>query len=105
MEQFTLYRNENKNSKKAYPYFVDVQSDLLEELNSRIVIPLSSQKILNNINAKKLCPVIEINDGAFILLTHQMTSVPRSVLKKKITTLEQYRYDILGAIDLLLTGI
>jgi len=105
MEQFTLYRNENKNSKKAYPYFVDVQSDLLEELNSRIVIPLSSQKTLNNINAKKLCPVIEINEGAFVLLTHQMTSVPRSVLKKKITTLEQYRYDILGAIDLLLTGI
>ncbi len=105
MEQFTLYRNENENSKKAYPYFVDVQSDLLEELNSRIVIPLSSQKALNNINAKKLCPVIEINEGAFILLTHQMTSVPRSALKKKITTLEEYRYEILGAIDLLLTGI
>jgi toxin CcdB len=105
MEQFTLYRNENKNSKKAYPYFVDVQNDLLEELNSRIVIPLSSQKTLNNINAKKLCPVIEINEGAFILLTHQMTSVPCSVLKKKITTLEKYRYEILGAIDLLLTGI
>ena len=105
MEQFTLYRNENKNSKKAYPYFVDVQSDLLEELNSRIVIPLSSQKTLNNINAKKLCPVIEINEGAFVLLTHQMTSVPRSALKNKITTLGQYRYDILGAIDLLLTGI
>jgi len=105
MEQFTLYKNENKGSKKAYPYFVDVQSDLLGELNSRIVIPLSSQKALNNINAKKLCPVIEINDTAFVLLTHQMTSVPSTALKKKITTLEQYRYDILGAIDLLLTGI
>lgn len=105
MEQFSLYSNENKNSKKAYPYFVDVQSDLLEELNSRIVIPLSSQETLNNINVNKLCPVIKINEAAFVLLTHQMTTVPRSILKKKITTLEQYRYDILGAIDLLLTGI
>ena len=100
-----LYKNENKNSKKAYPYFVDVQNDLLGELNSRIVIPLSSQKTLNNINAKKLCPIIEINEGVFILLTHQMTSVPRTALKKKVASLEQYRYDILGAIDLLLTGI
>ncbi len=105
MEQFSLYKNENKNSKKTYPYFVDVQNDLLGELNSRIVIPLSSQKTLNSINAKKLCPVIEINEDTFILLTHQMTSVPRTALKKKVATLEKYRYEILGAIDLLLTGI
>ncbi|HHJ34681.1 MAG TPA: plasmid maintenance protein CcdB [Gammaproteobacteria bacterium] len=105
MEQFTLYKNENKNSKKAYPYFIDVQSDLLSDLNSRVVIPLSTQKALNNINAKKLCPVIEIDEKTFVLLTHQMTSVPCSILKKKVTTLEHYRYEILGAIDLLLTGI
>lgn len=105
MEQFTLYKNENKNSKKAYPYFVDVQNDLLSDLNSRIVIPVSTQKALNNLNAKKLCPVIEIDGNTFVLLTHQITSVPCSILKKKVTTLEHYRYDILGAIDLLLTGI
>ena len=105
MEQFTLYKNENKNSKKAYPYFVDVQNDLLSDLNSRIVVPLSAQKTLNNLNAKKLCPIIKINEDAFVLLTHQMTSVPCSALKKEVTTLEHYRYDILGAIDLLLTGI
>lgn len=105
MEQFTLYKNENKNSKKAYPYFVDVQNDLLSDLNSRIVIPVATQKALNNLNAKKLCPVIEIDGNTFVLLTHQITSVPRSILKKEVTTLEHYRYDILGAIDLLLTGI
>jgi len=105
MEQFTLYKNENKNSKKAYPYFVDVQNDLLSDLNSRIVIPVSTQKALNNLNAKKLCPVIEIDGNTFVLLTHQITSVPCSILKQKVTTLEHYRYDILGAIDLLLTGI
>ena len=105
MEQFTLYKNENKNSKKAYPYFVDVQNDLLSDLNSRIVIPLSRQNTLNNLNAKKLCPIIKINEGNFVLLTHQMTSVPCSALKKEVASLEHYRYDILGAIDLLLTGI
>ena len=105
MKQFTLYKNENKNSKKAYPYFVNIQSDLLDDLNSRVVIPLSPQKTLNNINAKKLCPIIEIDEGVFVLLTHQMTSIPYSALKKEVTSLENYRYDILTAIDLLLTGI
>ena len=105
MKQFTLYKNENKRSKKAYPYFVDVQCDLLADLNSRIVIPLSAQETLNNLNAKKLCPIVEIDEGVFVLLTHQMTSVPYSTLKKEVTSLENYRSDILGAIDLLLTGI
>jgi len=105
MKQFTLYQNENKRSKKAYPYFVDVQCDLLADLNSRIVIPLSAQETLNNLNAKKLCPIVEIDEGVFVLLTHQMTSVPYSTLKKEVTSLENYRSDILGAIDLLLTGI
>lgn len=105
MCQFTLYENENKESKKAYPYFIDVQNNILDELNSRIVIPLSSYKTLSNTNAKKLCPVIEIKDESFVLLTHQMASVPRSILKKKVTSLEKFRYEILGAVDLLLTGI
>ncbi len=105
MGQFALYKNENNATKKTYPYFVDVQNDLLDELNSRIVIPLSPYKTLNNTNAKKLCPVLEFEDTPFVLLTHQMASVPRSILKKKVASLEKNRYEILGAIDLLLTGI
>ncbi len=105
MKQFTLYKNENKLSKKIYPYFVDVQCDLLNDLNSRVVIPLSATETLNNLNAKKLCPIIQIDEGNFILLTHQMTSIPATALIKEVTSLARFRSEILGAIDLLLTGI
>jgi len=105
MNQYSLYKNENKSSKKAYPFFVDVQSDLLESLNSRVVIPLSLDKATNNTNANSLCPVIDIEGKNYILLTHQMTSVPAPLLKKNAGSLENYRYEILGAIDILLTGI
>jgi len=54
MSQFTLYENENKNSKKAYPYFVDVQNDLLDELNSRVVIPLSLYEVTEQNECKKV---------------------------------------------------
>ncbi len=105
MSQYYLYKNENKSSKKIYPLFVDVQSDLLENLNSRVVIPLSLNKETNNTNAKNLCPIFNIEGKKYILLTHQMTSVPASLLKKDTGSLEKYRYEILGAIDILLTGI
>ena len=82
MSQFTLYKNENKSSKKTYPYLVDVQNDFFDELNSRSVIPLSPHNSLNQTNAKKLCPIITVNDEQYVLLTHQMTSMPKTMLKK-----------------------
>ncbi len=105
MSQYTLYKNENNDSKKTYPYFVNVQSDLLDELNSRMVIPLSPLKTINNTNVKRLCPIIDIDEGSFALLTHQLTSVPKSILKRETTSLEKFRHEILNAIDLLFTGI
>lgn len=105
MGQFTLYKNENSSSNKAYPYFVDVQNALFNGLNSRLVIPLSSHEALNNTEAARLCPVIHLDDGDFVLLTHQMTSVPESALKTEVTSLESFRYEILAAIDMLISGI
>jgi len=104
--QFTLYRNSNNSSNKTYPYFVEIQNDLLGGLNSRVVIPLSPYNSQDKTDAKKLCPVIKLGDEEkFILLTHQITSVPKSILKTKVASLEEYRYEILGAIDILLSGI
>ena len=105
MSQFTVYLNEDDSSNDTYPYFIDIQNSLLDDLNSRLVIPLSKQSTLNNISAKKLCPVIQINDDSFVLLTHQMTSVPKSILKTKVISVESYRYEITDAIDFLISGI
>lgn len=105
MGQFTLYKNEDSSSNKAYPYFIDIQHPLLNELNSRVVIPLSPLEALNNTDAKRLCPVMSLEEGSFVLLTHQMTSVPKSILKTEVASLENFRYDILAAIDMLISGI
>ncbi len=105
MTQFTLYKNEDSASNDTYPYFIDVQNSLLSDLNSRLVIPLSPHGALNHTDAKKLCPVIHLDEGDFVLLTHQMTSVPSSILKTEVTSLESSRYEILGAIDMLISGI
>jgi toxin CcdB len=105
MAQFTLYRNLNQDSKEAYPYFVDVQSRLLEALNTRLVIPLTYYQYLDDSNISNLCPRVVINDENLVLLTHQMTNIPRSALKHPIASLEHLRDEIVSAIDFLVTGI
>lgn len=105
MSQFTLYQNTDKATKKTYPYFLDVQSNLVSILNSRLVIPLTPATKLDTSAPEKLCPVIPLDEGEFALLTHQLTSVPVTILKNPITNLETFRDEVISAIDLLITGI
>ncbi|MGQ8365832.1 CcdB family protein [Glaciecola sp. 1036] len=105
MSQFTVYLNKDKATKKTYPYFLNVQNDLLDELNSRVVIPFSSPGSIKHRDAKKLCPIIQIKGKDYVLLTHQITTVPESFLSSKVDNVNAFRFEVISAIDLLFTGI
>ena len=50
-----MYENLNPNSKQAYPYLIDVQTTLLTDLETRIVIPVALKSkfgkgIIKNLN-------------------------------------------------------
>ncbi len=105
MAQFMIYENQNKDSKAMYPYFVDVQSNFLETLNSRLVIPLVSCHYLDNSTISKLCPKAVIEGEDFVLLTYQMTNIPSAALKVPVMSVEFLRDEIIAAVDLLISGI
>ncbi len=46
MSQFTVYLNDDDSSNDTYPYFIDIQNSLFDDLNSKLVIPLSKQSLL-----------------------------------------------------------
>ena len=105
MKQFDVYANTDKDTNKTYPYFVDIQNDLLDTLNSRVVVPLTPAAKSGKTYPENLCPVIKIKNKNYALLTHQITSVSTSFLKKKEGSLTSRRDEIVGAIDFLVTGI
>jgi toxin CcdB len=45
MAQFDVYPNPSQVSQAHYPYLVDVQSSLLSDLATRIVIPLGKSPV------------------------------------------------------------
>ncbi len=104
MKQFDLYKNTDKGSKKTYPYFVDVQTNLLDNLNSRVVIPLVPSSDAKEYPAN-LCPLVTINNKKYCLFTHHIAAVSSSFLKKKEGSLLLNRDHIITALDFLLTGI
>jgi toxin CcdB len=103
--QYDVYKNTDQDTNKTYPYFVDIQTSLLESLNSRAVIPLTPVKNIDTDYPKYLCPIIEVEKMHYALLTHQITSVPISILKKKAISAQSSRNEIIAAIDFLVTGI
>ena len=105
MSQFTVYQNTDKSTAETYPYFIDVQSDLLESLNTRLVVPLTPLALMDKKAPQHLCPKIHLDAGDFVILTHQMTSVPTKLLINPVTNLQAFRDDIIAAIDFLITGI
>jgi toxin CcdB len=84
-------------------YLLVVQSELLDHLNTRMVVPLlpRSQAPLP---ARILNPEFSIGAETLVMTTQFMAAVPASILKGPVTTLDRARTEIVAAIDFLMQG-
>lgn len=105
MGQFKAYENPNKASSKTYPYLLDIQSNLLDDLRTTVVIPLSPTSLSGKAAITKLCPILEIEGKAFIALTQQIAGIDRKSLGKEVCDLSHYRSEIISALDFIISGI
>ncbi len=98
MAQYDLFANPAGGG-----YLLDVQSDLLEGLNVRAVVPLLPQGDAP-IAASRLNPVFEIEGAAHLMMTQYIAAVPASLLKAQVGDLSA-RFDaITSALDMLFHG-
>jgi toxin CcdB len=104
LAQFTVYRNKSARSKAVFPLLVDVQSDLLEDLQSRVVIPMSKAAALARKPVSQLTPIIEFEDASYVLLTPQLAGIARSELGPVAGNVVHSRETILAAMDFLILG-
>lgn len=77
--QFRVY---TYKSESRFNLFVDVQSDIIETLWRRMVIPLTSARLLSEKVSRELYPVVHIGDESYRLITTDKASVPVSVTGK-----------------------
>ena len=105
MAQFDVYRNTTPASRTRVPYQLDVQSDLLESLSTRVVVPLCRPELLKGKLADRLNPVFEIEGKKMAMLTPELAGVSGKILGGPVTNLSTERSAIIGALDLVITGI
>lgn len=105
MAQFDVYKNPSRNTRKAFPYIVDIQNPVVSNITTRIVVPLGKLESFKNEVMKGLTPEIEYKGEKLLFLTPQLSSIPANVLKKPIGSLSHFRNEMISAIDFAITGI
>ena len=98
MARFSVYRNPGSDS-----YLLDVQANILDHLNTRVVVPLLPLSVAPT-PAKGLNPVFTVAGEPMVMVTQFMAAVPTSLLKLPESSLEFSRNEITAALNLLFQG-
>lgn len=98
MARFDVFEN-----KGGAGYLLDVQSDLLKGLNTRVVVPLLP-KSSAPFPAQRLNPVFNIEGQEVVMATQYMAAVPEGELRFGVSSLTEQQDEISGALDMLFLG-
>lgn len=99
MAQFDVHRLGRGNA-----LVIDCQAELLDQLNTRLVVPLIRSKDAPN-PAVRLNPRFVIEGQDYVMVTQFAAAVDRRQLGEVILSLRDHSFEIVGAIDVLISGV
>ena len=99
MAQYDLHPDPDRGGN----YLLDVQTDLLTGLNTRIVVPLMPPETAP-MPARRLNPAFHIGGQPYVMVTQFLSSIREAVLPPAIGNLKADAEAITGALDMLTHG-
>lgn len=103
MAQFDVCLNPGTDA-DAIPYLLVVQSDLLDRLPTRVVVPLFRVDAFGPA-ARGLHPRFQVDGRELVMATHLLAGVAARDMGRPVTSLESHRDAIIAALDLVITGV
>jgi CcdB protein len=101
--QFDVYPNPAKMGREDRPYVVDVQSSRFRDIVTRAVVPLIVRPDV--LETPRLTPMFVVNGQQLYFQPLEIAILPIRLLRRPVANLESERYRIIGALDLVFTGI
>ena len=102
MAQFDVFRNPHG---KRFPLLLDVQSELLSRLATRVVVPMARRKRSAAAQIGRLNPTASVEGVEYVAVFQEMAAVPASALGERVGSLARQRDELIAAVDLLFTGV
>ena len=103
LRQFDVFPNRSPRTRETHPFFIVLQSDMLERMNTRVVAPLFPAAASNS--AERLTPIVTVDGSRYMIDMANIGTIPIKAASAAIANLEAERYRIVAAIDLVFTGI
>ena len=103
MAQFDVYTNPMADQRSRIPYWLDLQSDHIAQLGSRVIIPLRSLASMGQ-RIDGLQPLVTVGGQELCADVPSVASFPARLLKTPHTSIATQRHDLIAALDYLLSG-
>jgi len=103
--QFDVYANPSPRMRDQYPFVVDVQSNLLSSLATRMVVPLAVTSLAANELPQRLCPVFTVRRKKLMLVPFEAAPLDKRLLKTEVSSVRDRAGDIIAAMDAVMSGI
>lgn len=98
MARFRVHRLKSEDQ-----LVIDLQSDFLQDLPTRVVAPLQSVDTVSWVIAR-LTPRLEVNGKTYVMATHRLAALPLAEIGPAIADLSSRADEITGATDFLFQG-
>ena len=105
MAQFDVHANPVKAQRDEIPWCVDIQTDMLAGLATRLVIPLALRRHAPPGSPHRLCPVVPWEGDSFVALPHLTTPFRVKDLGPALGSVRTHAGDLVAAIDALMSGV
>ncbi len=103
MAQFDVYTNPMVDQRSRIPYWLDLQSDHIAQLHSRVIIPLRTPQTMGP-RIEGLQPMVTVGKQALCADVPSLASFPSRLLKKPVAHVQAQRHDLIAALDYLISG-
>jgi toxin CcdB len=100
MARFDVYPHPDATMRTVTPFLLDVQNNFINQLQSRIVVPLRATAAFGP-TMRDLNPLFTISGQSVVLDTAALAAFPASKLKKSVINLSTQSQDIVAALDTL----
>jgi toxin CcdB len=104
MAQWDVYANPSARLRDELPYLVLIQSDLLDALATRFVIPLARGVPARGLPAR-LSPRFEVAGESLLLLPQEAGPIDAHALRRSVASLKKEAHRIVDALDAVVSGL
>ena len=105
MAQYDVFVNPHPGSRDTVPFVVDVQSGLIDQLPTRLVMPLSRVGTGEGRLPIALCPLVDVEGESLALMAHLSAAVPARLLRNPVASIGHRAGDVRAALDAVVSGI